>query len=80
MIREAEFAYKQALAFCPYSPEVVSRYVNLLLSLNQPARLAEAQQIVNLCRKLDPGNAQMAEVARRLEEIKNAQFPPAKVG
>jgi len=31
-LREAEFAFKQAYAFCPYSPEAVFRYINLLWS------------------------------------------------
>ena len=29
MIKEADFAFRQAFAFCPYSPEAVFRYVNL---------------------------------------------------
>ena len=37
MIDEADFAFRQALALCPYSPEAVFRYVNLLLSENQAA-------------------------------------------
>jgi len=35
MIKEAEFAFKQAFAFCPYSPEAVFRYVNLLLGMHR---------------------------------------------
>ena len=35
MIKEADFAFRQAFAFCPYSPEAVFRYVNLLLSLQR---------------------------------------------
>ena len=30
LIREADFAFKQAFAFCPYSPEVVFRYMYFL--------------------------------------------------
>ena len=33
MIKEADFAFRQAFAFCPYSPEAVFRYCNLLFSL-----------------------------------------------
>ena len=29
--KEADFAFRQAFAFCPYSPEAVFRYVKLLL-------------------------------------------------
>ncbi|HEY5296812.1 MAG TPA: hypothetical protein VIK59_02705 [Verrucomicrobiae bacterium] len=32
---EADFAFRQALALCPYSPEAVFRYTNLLLSQNR---------------------------------------------
>jgi hypothetical protein len=33
----ADFAFRQAFALCPYSPEAVFRYVNLLLSENRAA-------------------------------------------
>jgi hypothetical protein len=33
----ADFAFRQAWALCPYSPEAVFRYVNLLLSENRAA-------------------------------------------
>ena len=33
----ADFAFRQAWALCPYSPEVVYRYVNLLLSEGRTA-------------------------------------------
>ena len=33
MTREYIFALKQAWAFCPYSPEVLSHFTQLLLSL-----------------------------------------------
>jgi len=33
--KEADFAFKQAFAFCPYSPEAVYRYVNFLLNYNR---------------------------------------------
>lgn len=32
MVREADFAFRQAWALCPYSPEAVYRYVNFLES------------------------------------------------
>ena len=31
----ADFAFRQAWAICPYSPETVIRYVNLLISQNR---------------------------------------------
>jgi hypothetical protein len=39
MAREADFAFRQAWALCPYSPEAVFRYVNLLI---EQKRVADA--------------------------------------
>ena len=33
LLKEADFAFRQAFAFCPYSPEAVFRYCQLLLQL-----------------------------------------------
>jgi tetratricopeptide (TPR) repeat protein len=73
-MKEAEFAFKQALAFCPYSPEAVFRYINLLLANlhENPARIDDALLIAETCRKLDPGNAQVADLVNRLREIRKA--------
>ncbi len=70
MIREADFAFRQAFAFCPYSPEAVFRYVNLLVSQQ---RVEDALLIVRTCQKLDPYNRQVAEVIQNLEAIKQRQ-------
>ncbi|MCX8156534.1 MAG: DUF2723 domain-containing protein [Verrucomicrobiae bacterium] len=74
LMKEAEFAFKQALAFCPYSPEAVFRYINLLLSnlYEDPARINDALLIAETCRKLDPGNAQVADLVNRLKDIRKA--------
>jgi beta-lactamase regulating signal transducer with metallopeptidase domain len=37
MAREADFAFRQAWALCPYSPEVVTAYVALLMGENRRA-------------------------------------------
>ena len=42
MAHEADFAYRQAWALCPYSPEAVYRYVDFLLAQN---RLADARLV-----------------------------------
>ncbi len=70
MIKEADFAYRQALAFCPYSPEAVFRYVNLLLSLQ---RLDDALLVATTCLKLDPYNLQVLDVVKNLTAIKQRQ-------
>jgi tetratricopeptide (TPR) repeat protein len=71
MIQEAEFSFKQALAYCPFSPEAVFRYVNLILGLNQPERIDDAILIALTCKKLDPYNAQVDDLVNRLRMIKN---------
>jgi len=69
MIREADFAFRQAFAFCPYSPEAVFRYCQLLISLQ---RYEDAYLIAETCRKLDPYNEQVTDLARRLRTVRDA--------
>jgi hypothetical protein len=40
MVREADFAYRQALALCPYSPEATTGYVDFLKSQNRDSDAA----------------------------------------
>lgn len=56
LTREAEFAWKQSFAFCPYSPEAVFKYASLLLNI--PGRLADARLITETALELDPNNDQ----------------------
>ncbi len=70
MLKEVEFAYKQAFAFCPYSPEAVFRYAGLLLQLN---RLPDALLVAKTCLKLDPYNAQVTGLVNQLEQSQNPQ-------
>ena len=47
MIKEADFAYRQAFALCPDSPEAVFRYVNFLVNQKRtPDALAVAETAV----------------------------------
>ena len=57
MAREADFAFRQAWALCPYSPEAVFRYVNFLSSQN---RTADALLIAETAAKLPSSRASMA--------------------
>jgi hypothetical protein len=66
MTQAADFAFRQALAMCPYSPEAVFRYVNLLLGQN---RAREALLVAQTTLKLCPGDRQMQDLVRRLEGI-----------
>ena len=67
VLREAEFAFKQAYAYCPYSPEAVFRYINLLLGLQ---RVDEAYLIAKTSRKLDPYNPSMRDLVNQLEQMR----------
>jgi len=67
LIRETDFAFKQAFAFCPYSPEAVYRYVNFLLPLG---RFDDAILVAETCQKLDPYNTSISELIRQLQSFK----------
>ncbi len=69
-LKEAEFAFKQAFAFCPYSPEAVYKYVTLLVNLG---RAADAELIVRTSMKFDPDNPSMEALLQNIQELmKNA--------
>jgi len=68
LIREADFAFKQAFAFCPYSPEAVFRYVNFLLAYN---RWEDALIVANTYLKFDPYNGQATDLVKNLEDYTN---------
>jgi tetratricopeptide (TPR) repeat protein len=65
--READFAFKQALAFCPYSPEAVYRYVQLLVNMR---RLDDALLVAETARKLDPYNGQFTYLIGNLNSMR----------
>jgi tetratricopeptide (TPR) repeat protein len=67
MYREAEFAFKQAYAFCPYSPEAIFRFVNLLLRFG---RIDDALLLAKTSQKLDPFNGQIENLIVELMKIK----------
>jgi len=70
--KEADFTFKQAFAFCPYSPEAVFRYINLLVQPPAPLtpRLEDALQIAETAQKLDPYNGQIAGLIANLRDWK----------
>jgi len=67
LIRETDFAFKQAFAFCPFSPEAVYRYINFLLPLG---RFDDALLIAQTCQKLDPYNDQITGLIKNLQDYK----------
>ena len=67
MAREAEFAFRQAWALCPYSPEVVFHYVDLLTS---EMRFSEALKVVRTASSLDAEhNASFSQSIEVLDAI-----------
>jgi tetratricopeptide (TPR) repeat protein len=68
--REAEFAYKQSFAYCPYSPEAVFHLMNMLLAAN---RVDDAILVLKTCHKLDPYNEQINGLIDQLEHGRNEQ-------
>ncbi len=74
--KEADFAFKQALAFCPYSPEAVYRYVQLLVSMR---RVDDAIVVAKTANKLDPYNPQFSYLVDNLNNIKNQPNVAAQI-
>jgi len=68
LYKEADFAFKQSFAFCPYSPETVVRYVNFLYQFQ---RFDDALLIAQTCKKLDPYNSQMDDIIDQIKSIQS---------
>lgn len=66
--REAEFSLKQAFAYCPYSPEAVFHFMDLLLN---SGRIDDAIAVLKTCHLLDPYNDQINDWIARLENSKS---------
>ncbi|PYI85740.1 MAG: DUF2723 domain-containing protein [Verrucomicrobia bacterium] len=74
MSKEAEFALKQAYAFCPYSPEALFRLANLLLGLSRYGenRVDDARLLAETSLKKDPYNGQIQNLVKELDRIKKS--------
>jgi thioredoxin-like negative regulator of GroEL len=70
MLKEAEFSFKQAYAFCPYSPEALFRWANLMITTG---RTDDALLIATTSQKLDPHNGQIENLIFELKRIKAQQ-------
>jgi hypothetical protein len=69
---EAEFAFKQAYAMCPSSPEALFRFVNLLLLAD---RVDEALLLAQTSLKVEPAVGRLKSLVAQLEQMKKAQQP-----
>ncbi len=65
--QEADLAFSQAFALCPYSPEAVFRYVQMLLQLN---RIDDALLVAQTGAKLDPDNRQFRMLVETVKRFK----------
>lgn len=63
MIKEADFAFRQAFAYCPFSPEAVFRYTQLLVSLR---RANDALRIADTFLLFDPNNGAVQNLRSQL--------------
>jgi len=70
LAQEAQFAFRQAFALCPSSPEAVFRYVQLLLQLN---RVDEARLVTETALKVEPQNKQVKGLLENLKSYKRQQ-------
>jgi hypothetical protein len=70
MTQEAEFAFKQAYAFCPISPEALYRYVNILI---RNGRADDAWLLAATTKQLDPENRQLDSLLEELDKIRKQQ-------
>ncbi|HTJ00907.1 MAG TPA: M56 family metallopeptidase [Dongiaceae bacterium] len=64
MNRAADFAFREAYALCPYSPETLSRYTTLLVKQN---RKAEALTLAETAATLDPKSTQIPGLIAQLK-------------
>jgi hypothetical protein len=71
MARAADFAFRQAWALCPYSPETVFRYVNFLL---KQKRISDALLVAETAAQMPAMQGKDGEQIRDLvEKLKEHQ-------
>lgn len=73
LYQEADFTFKQAFAFCPYSPEALFRYVQLLVNPPAPLqpRIDDALALARTALKLDPYNGSISGLINNLEDARH---------
>jgi len=74
MNEAADFAFRQAWALCPYSPETVFRYVNLMMSENRVSdALLVAQTAADMPENEGANGAQMRGLIEQLKQMEQIQ-------
>ncbi|MFO1498780.1 MAG: DUF2723 domain-containing protein [Verrucomicrobiota bacterium] len=69
LLKETEFALRQAYAYCPYSPEAVYKLMNLLMG---SGRVDEAIQVTETSLKFDPSNPVFQNLVNQLRSMRPA--------
>ncbi len=67
MYDAADYAFRQSYAICPYSPEAIYRYANLLLARQ---RTDDAFLIVKTVLRLTPDNKQLQDLMDQLKKYR----------
>jgi len=70
MLKEADFAFRQAFAFCPFSPEAVSRYSYLLANAG---RLDDAERIAETAFRFDRDNPFIQSLLGQIKGARQSQ-------
>ena len=65
MAKEADFAFRQALALCPDSPETVFRYANFL---HREKRREDALLVAETALLMEPSNAEVKGLREQLKQ------------
>jgi tetratricopeptide (TPR) repeat protein len=76
LFKEAEFALKQAFAYCPYSPETTYNYAALLTHIG---RYRDAYLVTYTAYLLDPYNEGIRSLVEQLEQFKDVTIPVTSV-
>jgi hypothetical protein len=80
MIREADFAFRQAFALCPESPEVVYRYVNFLVNHRRTTDGIAISEIALELHKDKPDADQFRYLLKNLKVIQAQEVQAQKSG
>jgi beta-lactamase regulating signal transducer with metallopeptidase domain len=66
LVKQADLAFRQAFALCPYSPEAVFRYVSFLAQFK---RFEDARLVAQASLEVNPQNAQVKDLLRNIENM-----------
>jgi hypothetical protein len=66
LMQQADLAFRQAFALCPYSPEAVFRYVNFLLELH---RTEDARLVAQTAVQVQPSKMLFKDLLQRVQKM-----------